>query len=128
MPFSHSRGGLKPPLPCIGGFTLNGFTVNGFTLDEFIPPRDALGHGRSRKPFAICSCEKCARNSPGICSYKTKDLNCPGINTYKKQGVGGHPLLACLASLPLGLRCPCLLVYSHQRGSLCRRLVRRAGA
>ena len=93
MPFSHSRGGLKsparqsrsgdgaPPLPCTGGFTVKGFIV----------PVDARQHGRSRKPFGICSCEKCARNSPGICSYKTKDLNFPGINTYKKQGVGAPP-------------------------------------
>ena len=68
MPFSHFRGGLKsptcqsrsgdgaPPLPCTGGFTLNGFTVNpsrlrvnGFTVNGFIPPVDALRHGRSRR-------------------------------------------------------------------------------
>ena len=117
MPLSHFCGGLKsptrqsrsgdgaPPLPCTGGFTLNRFTVNGFT-----PPVDARRHGRSRKPFGICSCKKCVRNSPGICSYKTKDLNFPGINSYKNTGWGGTP--SCfLASVP----------FSHfqRRGSQC---------
>ena len=59
-------------------------------------PVDAIRHGRSRKPFGICSCEKCARKSPAICTYKSLDLNFFGINTYKKTGVGGHPLLASL--------------------------------
>ena len=101
MPFSHFRGGLKPPLPCTGGFTLNGFTVNGF-----IPPIDALRHGRSRKPFTICSCEKCVRKCCGICTYKSKDLNSPGINTYKKHGGGGGP--PCLLYLLYLLCLPCL--------------------
>ena len=127
MPFSHFRGGLKPPLRrgggftvdgftlnrftlnrftvngftlnrfTVNGFTLNRFTVNGFTLNRFtvngfIPPVEALRHARSLKPFRICSCEKRARNSPGICSYKTKDLNYPGINSYKKPGGVGAPL------------------------------------
>ena len=115
MPFTHFVGGLKsptrqsrsgdgaPPLPCDGGFTVNPsrLRVNGFTLNKvhregFIPPVDALRHGRSRKPFRICTCEKCARNSPGMCTYKSLDLNFFGINTYKKQGVGGTPLLASL--------------------------------
>ena len=101
MPFRHFRGGLKPPLPCNGGFTVNGF----------IPPVDALRHGRSHKPFGICSCEKCAGNSSGICTYKSLDLKSIAINTYKKQG-GGTPLAPCLP-------CLCLLVGSLQRGSLC---------
>ena len=100
MPFSHFRGGLKsptrqsrsgdgaPPLPCNGAFTVNGF----------IPPVDALRHGRSRKPFAICSYEKRVRNSPAICTYKSKDLNFFGISTYKKQGVGGTPCFTTFAS------------------------------
>ena len=114
MVFSHFRGGLEPP--CVaacsprqwrrkaastgrGGFTLNGctvdaFTVNGFTVNRFTPPVDALRHGRSPKPFRICSCEKCVRNSPGMCSYKSKDLNSPGINSYRKSRVGGLPLPA----------------------------------
>ena len=92
MPFSHFRGGLKPPLPCGGGFTLN----------RFFPPVDGLRHRCYRKPFTICSCEKRARNSPAICSCKSLDLNFPGINSYKKQG-GGHPLLAS-DSTPLGSR------------------------
>ena len=57
MPFNHSRGGLKsptrqsrsgdgaPPLPCNDGFTVTGFIV----------PVEARRHGRSRKPFRICS-------------------------------------------------------------------------
>ena len=99
MPFSHSCGGLKPPLHPSGRLTLNRFTMNGF-----IPPVDALRHGRSRKPSTICSYEKRARNSPGICSYKTEDLNFPGINSYKKTG--GGPLLASLLAMPLSA---CLL-------------------
>ena len=90
MLFSHFGGGLKsptrqsrsgdgaPPRHSTGGFTLNGFT----------PPVDALRHGRYRKPFTICSYEKCARNSLAICTYKSLDLNFFGINTYKKQGWG----------------------------------------
>ena len=92
MPFSHFRGRLEPPLHRSGGLTLNGFTVKGF-----IVPVDVLRHGRSRKPFTICSCEKRARNSPAICTYKSKDLNSPGINTYKKHG-GGGGLLASSTS------------------------------
>ena len=38
MPFSHFRGGLKPPRHCTSGFTLNGFTR----------PVDAHQHGRPR--------------------------------------------------------------------------------
>ena len=91
MPFSHFRGGLKPPLRSTGGFTLNGFIVNGFT-----PPVDALRHGRSRKPFTICSCEKCARNSPGMCSCKNKRLKLPW-NQHLQKPPGGYPLLASLA-------------------------------
>ena len=103
MPCSHFRGGLKsptrqsrsgdgaPPLPCVDGFTLNGFPLNRFTVNGFIPPVDGLRHGRSRKPFRICSCEKCVRKCCGICSYKTKDLNFPGINTYKKSRGGAPP-------------------------------------
>ena len=68
MPFSHFRGGLKPPLRCTGGFTVNGFILSGFTVNGFIPPVDPLRRGRSRKPFGICSCVKCARNSPLICT------------------------------------------------------------
>ena len=76
MPFSHFRGGLKPPLPCGGGFTLNGFTVN-----RFFPPVDGLRHGCYRKPFTICSCGKCARNSPAICTCKNKGLK-PSWNEH----------------------------------------------
>ena len=94
MPFSHvaagsprqSTGGLKsptrqsrsgdgaPPLPCIGGLTLNpsSLRVNRFTVNGFIPPGDALGHGRSLNPFRMRRYEKCARNSPGIRSYKKR--------------------------------------------------------
>ena len=101
MPFSHFRGGLKspthqsrsgdgaPPLPCGGGFTMSGFTLNGFSVNRFFPPVDGLLHGRSRKPFRICSCEKCARNSSAFCTYKSLDLKSPGINTYKNRGGGG---------------------------------------
>ena len=81
MPFSHFRGTRR------GGS---------------IPPVDALRHGRSRKPFRICSCEKCARNSLAICTYKSLDLNFPGINSYKKMAGGGTLLLASLL--------PCLLL------------------
>ena len=85
MPFSHfpgaGRGGFIPP---VDPTRTDGFTVNGF-----IVPVDARRHGRSRKPFGICSCKKRARNSPGMCSYKTKHLNFPEINTYKKMAVGG---------------------------------------
>ena len=108
MPFTHFRGGIKPPLPCncrftVNGFTLNGFTLNRFTVNGFIPAVDGLRHGRSRKPFTICSCEKCARNSPAICTYKTKDLNSLGINTYKKQGVGAPPSWPPCFSVSLSL-------------------------
>ena len=82
MPFSHFRGGLKPPLACDRGFTVNGF----------ITPVDGLRHGRSHKPFGICSCKKCLGNCPGICTYKSLDLKSIGINTYKKHG-GGTPLV-----------------------------------
>ena len=54
----------------------------------FTPPGDALRHGRSRKPFIICSCEKCARNSSAICTYKSLDLKFPRISSYKKIGGG----------------------------------------
>ena len=86
MPFGHFRGGLKRPLRCDGGFTVNGF----------ISPVDGLPHGRSHKPFGICSCEKCACNCLAICSYKSLDLKSIRINTYKKQwgGVPPFPLLA----------------------------------
>ena len=124
MPLSHFRGGLKsptrqsrsgdgaPPLPCTGGFTLNRFTVNGFTVNGFTPPVDALRHLRSRKPFAICTCKKCARNSPAICTYKSKDLNFPGINSYKKHRGGVPPLSPCI-----------LASYSHRRGLQCPELL-----
>ena len=127
MPFSHSRAGQEPALHCTGGFTLNRFTVNGFTVNPsslrvngftpplatgrggFIPPVDALRHGRSRKPFRICSYEKCARNSPGICSYKSKDLNSPGICSYKKHR--GVPPSCFLASVAFS--------HSQRRGAPC---------
>ena len=90
MPFSHFRGAGR------GGFTP---PVGSTGRDGFTPPVDALPHGRSRKPFRICSYEKCARNSSGICSYKTKDLNFFGISSYKKHR--GYPppasLLQCLS-------------------------------
>ena len=98
MRFSHFRGGLKPPLACNGGFTVNGF----------IPPVDALRHGRPHKPFGICSCEKSAGNWPGICTYKSLDLKSIGINTYKKHWGGVPPLPPCL-------RCLCLFVCSLTR-------------
>ena len=99
MVFSYFRGtgsgGLIPPVASTGGggFTVNPsrLRVNGFAVNGFIPPGDALRHGRSRKRFRICSCEKCVRNSPGICSCKTKDLNFPGISSYRKAGWGGLP-------------------------------------
>ena len=93
MLLSHFSGGLKPPLPCTGGFTLNGFTVNGFT-----PPVDALRHGRSLKPFTICSCEKCAPKSLGICTCKSLDLKSFGMNSYKNyRGGEGGPGWHCVA-------------------------------
>ena len=126
MPFSHVAsgsprqltGGLKsptrqsrpgdgaPPLPCIDRFTLNPsrLRVNGFT-----PPVGALRHGCSRKPFTICSYEKCARNSRAICTYKSLDLKVFGISSYRKPPGGRGPLLVSL------LPCLCLLVCSQQR-------------
>ena len=83
MPSSHLPGGLKsptrqsrssdgaPPRHCTGGFT---------------PPVDALRHGRSRKPFTICSYEKCARKSLAMCTYKLLDLKVFGISSYRKPG------------------------------------------
>ena len=106
MPFSHSRGGLKRPLPCIGGFTVNRFTVDGFTLNRFTvngftvngstPPGDALGHVHSLKPFRMRRYEKCARNSRTICTYKNKGLKLPW-NQHLQKG-GWHPP-PCLPSL-----------------------------
>ena len=101
MPFSHFRGGGR------GGFTP---PVDSTRRDGFTPPVAALRHGRSRKPFRICTCEKRARKCCGICTYKSKDLNFPGINTYKKQGVGGTP--SCfLTSVAFS--------HSQRRGSQC---------
>ena len=105
MPFSHFRGGLKLPLPGTGGFTLNGFTGN-----RFIPPVDALWHGRSRKPFGICSCEKCARNSPAICTYKSLDLNSLGINSYQRWG-GVPPSLPPTLTNEVNEECPQTPLY-----------------
>ena len=101
MPFGHCRGGLKPPLPCDGGFTVNGF----------IPPLDGLPHGRSHKPFGICSCKIFSVTPLESVLTKSLDLKSIGINTYKKH-CGGVP------SFPPA-RDPCLLVCSLQRGSLC---------
>ena len=103
MPFSDFAGGLKPPRDCTGGFTLNGFTLNGFTVNGFIPPVDALRHGHSRKPFTICSCEKCAPKSLGICTYKSLDLKSFGMNSYKNYRGGGGPWMA----LPWGMPVEC---------------------
>ena len=125
MPFSHVAagsprqltGGLKsptrqppapkrfgdgaPPRPCTGGFTLNTFTVNGF-----IPPVDALRHGRSRKPFRMRRYEKCACKCPGIRTYKNKGLKLPWNEYLQKNRVGAPP--PCFRRL-------CLLVCSQQR-------------
>ena len=86
MSSSHFPGGPKPPTrqsrsgdgapPLCSGGGSNA-------------PGDALRHGRSRKPFTICSCEKCARNSSVFCTYKSLDLKSPGMNSYKKWGWGG---------------------------------------
>ena len=85
---STGRGGFTPPRfwRCSGAFIPPCFwrCRGGFT-----PPVDAVWHGRSRKPFGICSCKKRACNSPGICTYKSLDLNSPGINSYKKMAGGG---------------------------------------
>ena len=94
MPFSHFRGGLKPPLPCTGGFTLNGFT----------PPVDALRHVRSRKPFRMCSCEKCVRNSPAICTCKTIGLKLPW-NQHLEKNRGGAPPASAIFLLLSATRC-----------------------
>ena len=108
MPFTHFRGGLKPPL------RRGGFTVNGF-----IPPVDALRHVRSRKPFRICSSEKRARNSPLICTHKSLDLNCPGINSYKKHRGGTPSWPGRAASGPDGmLHSPAYAHDAHPPGVL----------
>ncbi len=115
MPLSHFPGGLKPPRHSSGGFTLtcpeprrNRFTV--FTLscegNGFISPVDALRHGRSPKPFRICTCKKCACNSLGICTCKNKGLKVPW-NQHLQKMPGGTPLL-CLLYL---LCFPCFLCF-----------------
>ncbi len=59
-----------------------------------IPPVNGLSHVRSCKPFAICICEKRARNSPAISNYKIRALNLFWNQHIEKNW--GTPSLPCL--------------------------------
>ena len=90
MSSSHFPAGPKPPLPVEASLSRQLRPKAASTgRGGFIAPVHTLRHGRCRKPFTICSCKKCARNSSAFCTYKSLDLKSPGMNSYKKWGWGG---------------------------------------
>ncbi len=92
IPFSQFRAGLKLPLHGSGGL---------------IPPVNGLSYVRSRKPFAICICQKRSRNSPAISTYTIRALNLFWNQHIEKNR--GDPL----ASLP-----PCARALCKQKRSI----------
>ena len=105
MPCSHfrgsGRGGFTPPVASTGR---GGFTVNPSKLrvNGFIPPGDALRHGRSRKPFRMRRYEKSARKSFEIRTYKNKGLKVSwNEQLQKNRGVPPRASLPQCLSLTL---------------------------